>query len=98
MLLLTQFKREFDIIDIPQSAYDRITELQDQFFAWRADRSADHPYWVCAGGGDCDDCYHADAFVNWLNAFPLQESEEKADVVAERVTGDDGKLPLQRFY
>ena len=30
MLLLTQFKREFDIIDIPQSAYDRITERQDQ--------------------------------------------------------------------
>lgn len=53
---------------------------------------------MCEGGGDCDDCYHADAFVNWLNAFPLQESEEKADVVAERVTGDDGKLPLLRFY
>ena len=98
MLLLTQFKREFDIIDIPQSAYDRIAELQDQFFAWRACRTADHPYWVCEGGGDCDECYHAGAFVDWLNAFPLLESEEKADLVAERVTGNDGKLPLLRFY
>lgn len=98
MLLLTQFKREFDIIDIPQSAYDRITELQDQFFAWRAGRSADHPYWMCESGVDSDNCYHADAFVDWLNAFPLQENGEKANVVAERVNGNDGQLPLLRFY
>ena len=86
MLLVLKFDSMYvDIIDVPSFIVADATDYQDQFFVWLGDKTIDHAYWHYEDGEKYGLSYGSEAFIEWLNAFPLAETEEKAKIVSEGV-------------
>ena len=82
MLLLVVFGPSGDIIDVPQSVIENVMKYRNEFFEWLYDKSIDHKYWWYENGEKCGCHFRSEAFVEWLNANPLRETQEKAKVTS----------------
>ena len=82
MLLLVVFGPDGDIIDVPQSVIENVGKYQNEFFKWLYDKSIDHKYWWYENGEKVGCDFRSEAFVEWLNANPLRETQEKAKVTS----------------
>jgi hypothetical protein len=82
MLLIVDFSIDTDIIDVPQFIVDDVESYQTQFLDWLFDKTIDHAYWEYRDGEKYGCNYRSEAFVEWLNAHPLCEMQEKAKVVS----------------
>ena len=97
MLMVIKFDVGADIIDVPQSVIENADEYQKKFSEWLFDKNADHSYWRYENGKKFGCNYRSDALVEWLNAFPLSDSEEIAKIVAVHVNEFDKTLPYLFF-
>jgi len=85
---------DVDIINVPIFVIDNAEKLQNEFFEWLSDRNNDHSYWMERDGQKKYGVnYRSDAFIEWLNAFPLKDKPEKAEFIAECVYKYNSKLP-----
>jgi len=97
MLLLIRFDADADIIDIPQFVIAIAESYQTQFLEWLCNKDNHHAYWHYINGEKWGLCYRSDAFVEWLNAFHLATSSEKAKTMETYVNEWDVNLPVLYF-
>lgn len=97
MQLITDFAVDVDIIEVPKMVIDNAEDYQAQFFKWLFNKSIDHAYWWYEDGKKYGCNYRSDAFVEWLNAYPLKDEEEKAFIVSTCLTAYDQALPRLNF-
>ncbi len=98
MQLIVEFGyEEVDIIDVPLNLLEDINSYQEQFWKWLFDKNTEHKYWYYNNGEKDGCCYRSDAFVEWLNLFPLSNQNEKASILSEYTTNYDRNLPSIYF-
>ena len=99
MKMLIKFgDSDVDIIDVPIFVIENAEKLQNEFFEWLYDRNIDHSYWMERDGQKKYGVqYRSDAFIEWLNAFPLKDSPDKSESVTELLSKYDSKLPCLYF-
>ena len=97
MLLVTKFDIDADLIDVPQSVIEQANVYQEQFFSWLFNKNNNHKYWWYEKGKKVGCAYRSDAFIEWLNAFPLRGSKNKAKSVSVHVFEYDNSLPSLFF-
>jgi len=85
MQIIVRFDMDGDIIDVPQIIADNITKYQDEFLEWLFNDENDHEYWFYENGEKFGCSYRSEAFVGWLNEYPLKEIPEKATVSSSGV-------------
>lgn len=96
MLLVTQFDIDADIIDVPQTIVENAEYFQDQFLKWLYNESVNHSYWSYKDGKKYGLIYRSDAFVEWLNKYPLKNSQ-KAKIVSQHLSEYEKALPILFF-
>lgn len=72
-----------DIIAVPDSLYDNIQELGQQFCRWLGE--AEHDFWATSPNGERYVILETSGFVWWLNKQLGDDSKEKVKIVAENV-------------
>jgi len=97
MLIVTKFDVDADIIDAPLSVIEHAEDLQEQFFKWLFDKNVNHSYWWYENGLKFGCSYRSNAFIEWLNAFPLKNGDEKATIISTHVAEYDKTLPSLFF-
>ena len=74
---------EADIIAVPDSLYDNIQELGQQFCRWL--EKGEHDFWVTSPNGERYLTLETSGFVWWLNKRLGDDSKEKVKIVEENV-------------
>ena len=99
MLLVVRLDGSADTIDVPQFIIDDLESYKKQFSDWLCDKSVDHSYWAFTDGNGVKYglSYRSDALVEWLNAFPLHNTKEKASIVEFDKDEYDTSLPSVFF-
>jgi len=93
LLLIVRFDMGADIVDTPPFIVESAEEYRKHFLQWLGDKNNNHRYWYYHNGVKFGLDYRSEAFVEWLNAFPLADNAEKARVVAAHVYEYDETLP-----
>lgn len=97
MLLVTQFDIDADIIDVPQTIVEDAEYYQDQFLKWLYNKSVNHSHWSYKDSKKHGLIYRSDAFVEWLNKYPLKENSQKAKIVSQHLSEYEKILPILFF-
>ena len=94
MLLTVEFDASADIIDVPAFIIMNVEHYRENFLKWLSDTSNKHAYWWYYENGKIRGLnYRSDALVEWLNAFPLADSNEKAKIISSHVSEYDDTIP-----
>ena len=72
-----------DVIAVPDSLYDNIQELGQQFQWWLG--KGEHDFWVTSPNGKRYLNLETDGFVWWLNKQLGDDSNEKVKIVEQHV-------------
>ena len=97
MKLLIEFDVYSDIVDVPEFVIKDIQKYRNKFLDWLYNPKIKHKYWRI--GRDASGrrfkgvCYGSDAFIEWLNAKVLKDSEEKATLVESETEYDGNDYP-----
>jgi hypothetical protein len=91
------FEDDTDIISVPDEIALNIKKHQHAFDKWIYNKDIDHEYWVKIDGRKMAVSFDTDAFVKYLNDFPLKSSEEKASVLEYNVESFDKDIPKLYF-
>lgn len=95
MLMFVEFDVSADIIDVPETVVKNKDRLSRDFLKWMLNNK--HKY-LKTVNGHRGLCYRSEAFVEWLNATVLVQSEEKAVIVQQYVSiKNEKKLPSVFF-
>ncbi|WP_292380353.1 hypothetical protein [Methanosarcina sp. UBA289] len=97
MLLVIQFDIDADIIDVPQTIIENAGHYQDQFHKWLSNKAVNHSYWFYKDGKKYGLIFRSDAFVEWLNKYPLKENSQKAKIVSQHSSEYEKALPILFF-
>lgn len=99
MGFLIHWTNSWDLVAGPAMDQEILQEYQAQFDAWIHDKQNKHEYWMKNSEGEDALCYGAEAFVKWLNETVFKNSEEKMQLVRERIrpTKEQKKLPYLNF-
>ena len=95
--IVVKFTYDADIIQVPGEIARNIRKYQREFDKWLYDKENDHGYWVMANGQRRGVAFDTQAFVDYLNAYPLQESDEKAVLAEQRIAQIPEGLPILYF-
>jgi len=93
MILIVGFDIGVDIIDVPEFIINDLDHHSKKFSSWISCKESEHSYWMSDNSGNIGLCYRSEAFVEWLNLFPLSNSKEKARIIASNVYDYNKKLP-----
>jgi len=86
MKLIINFGPDCDTVDVPEIVIEKLRDYDIQFQKWLCDKSIDHDYWVYDEEGEKVGCqFRSEAFVEWLNVYPLKNSPEKAKVISRYI-------------
>ena len=72
-----------DVIAVPDSLYDNIQELGQQFCRWL--EKGEHDFWVTSPNGERYLNLETDGFVWWLNKQLGDDCKEKVKIVEQHV-------------
>lgn len=97
MLIVINFHVDADIIEAPDYIVKDLKIYQHQFDQWLYNKSTNHSYWTYRNGEKFGCCYRAEAFVEWLNLFPLNNSTQKASIKNCKITSYNPSLPRLDF-
>jgi hypothetical protein len=97
MLVVVNFCIDVDIIEVPDFIIKDLKTYRSQFSTWLSNPDTEHSYWNYRDGEKFGCCFRSDAFVEWLNLFPLSNSPKKAVVKEEHLTIYDHSLPCLNF-
>lgn len=86
------FSIDSDIIQCPDWIVPQLKSYQRKFHQWLFDEKNDHSYWRYKSNKKNGCCYRAQAFVEWLNKFVLQDNLENAAVLEECVSYETGHI------
>jgi len=95
MRVVIEFDIRADIIECPEIIVPDLITYQDKFFEWLYNKNNDHDYWEYENGKKSCLCYRADALIEWLNTFVLDE--EKAYMIKSGADTWDTSLPKLFF-
>lgn len=86
-----------DVIEIPDAIVPELAELRDNFLKWLNDKDNNHEYWFFRGGEKYGVSYGSEAFIKWLNDYPLKECLGKASMIERCAKKVDKRLPYIDF-
>ncbi|MCL2400930.1 MAG: hypothetical protein FWC91_14460 [Defluviitaleaceae bacterium] len=92
MLLVVRFDGAVDIIDVPEFIIANIEDYRKQFLNWLGDENIDHDYWTYENGVKYGLSFRSNAFVEWLNTFPLSNTSDVAKTVETFISEYDRNL------
>lgn len=82
MLINLCFDYYTDVINVPERIGKKIKYYQNKCDKWLFDKSNNHQFWELDDNGNKEGVgICSDAFVFWLNEFPLKDTGLKAEVV-----------------
>ena len=97
MKLLIEFDVYSDIVDVPEVVIKDIQKYRNKFLDWLYNPKIKHKHWRKElepnGRKSYYVCYGSDAFIEWLNAKVLKDSEEKATLVESETEYDGNEYP-----
>ena len=82
-ILFDYVYNDADVIAVPDSLYDNIQELGQQFCRWL--EKGEHDFWVTSPNGKRYLNLETDGFVWWLNKQLGDDSKEKVKIVEQHV-------------
>jgi len=85
-------KWDFDIIDVPEFISTDMENIQQKFFDWLYDESSDHDYRKCIDGIE-GYVYGTEEFIEWLNTYLYDKTNEKAKIVSQYLTEMNNNYP-----
>lgn len=97
MLIVIDFQNDADIIEVPDYIIGDLKTYQYQFDQWLYNKETNHLYWTYRNGEKFGCRYRSEAFVEWLNLFPLNNSYQKASVKEQNITSYDLSFPRLNF-
>lgn len=90
--IVVKMTYDADIIEVPDMIETKINKIQYQFDKWVHDKSVEHEYWIYKDGKKYCPSFRGDAFVEYLNSFILNDSEEKARIIEMYVRNYDTSM------
>ena len=87
MQLIIEFGPACDIVDVPEIVIKNLRDYDIQFQKWLNDKSIDHDYWMYDEKGEKHGLhFRSEAFVEWLNRYPLKDLQEKTKVISQSLS------------
>lgn len=88
--VVVKMQYDADIIEVPDNIEKDIIKIQSKFDEWIHNETVEHDYWIYKYGKKFCACFRADAFVEYINKFILDENgEEQAKILEKFVTDYD---------
>lgn len=98
MKVVLDFDDSADIIDCPSFIVDDIINYQINFIDWLNDESNNHCYWNYTNGRKNGVSFRCEAFVEYLNRYILNRSNDKASIIDLNTNTYDKSLPKIKFH
>jgi len=92
-----KFTYEIDLIEVPDTIADEMTECQAAFDRWLYDENNEHSHWILQDGEKVAVSFDSQTFVEFLNKYILLSAEEKAIVLKRNVLSVSDKIPVLFF-
>jgi len=97
MNIALEFTYQTDIISVPDEIGNRINKYQQNFDKWLYNKENNHGNWIIKNGRKVAVSFDTQTFVDYLNKFCLNDSNEKAFVVEKNATVIPTKIPTLFF-
>ena len=97
MNIALEFTYNTDIISVPDEIAVKINKLQQSFDKWLYNKDNDHGNWIIRNGRKVAVSFDTETFIEYLNKFYLNDSDEKAIIVQKSATEIPTKIPTLFF-
>ena len=97
MNIALEFTYQTDIIFVPDEIGNKISKYQQKFDKWLYNKDNDHGNWIIKNGRKVAVSFDTDTFIDYLNMFCLNDSDEKAFIVEKNATTIPTKIPTLFF-
>ena len=97
MNIALEFTYYTDIISVPDGIAVKMKKFQRSFDKWLYNKDNNHGNWIIENGRKMAVSFDTETFVEYLNNFCLNDSDEKAFVVKKNATEIPSKIPTLFF-
>lgn len=97
MNIALEFTYHTDIISVPNEVGMKISKYQQKFDKWLYNKENNHGNWIIKNGRKVAVSFDTETFVDYLNMFCLNDSDEKAFIVEENATKIPAKISTLFF-
>ncbi len=97
MNIALEFTYHTDIISVPDEVGMSIRKHYLKFHKWLYNKDNDHGNWIIKNGRKYAVSFDTGTFIDYINTFCLNDSQEKAYMVKENATEIPAEMPLLFF-